>query len=87
MGFVGRLCVEVDKTMYRALLPARKALVLLILSTYPDTEDIDDLPQELVHSFNMLTKLSWGGMSIDFIPMKSWWPIRHHVVATWANKK
>jgi len=65
---------------------ARLELARVLLLGYPDADSLDDLPQELIHSFDMLIKLSqtldgrnrllWTGCFSDWWKMRN--ELRHH---------
>lgn len=61
------------KYTYADLLPARKALALVIFESYSDAETLDEIPQELVQAFDILTDISREGGTPCVTYLEKWW--------------
>jgi len=73
------------KYTYADLLPARKVLARMIFESYPDAETLDEIPQELVQAFDILTDIvrsnSHGTTRVTYF--EKWWNRRDNLTVKW----
>ena len=75
-------------SLYMRMLPARLALARILVMEYPDAESPDDLPQVLVHSFNVITGIvgKYGKEHHAVTHFDIWWDARELLRDRWKDE-